>query len=168
MNNQLATDIQWDVVGKLYSRLQRLTPGTQEAEAIDHAITLALNPERQAQNVSFLVYDVLRNARYSRQRTQKRCGDLSKKLNAYATQTAAHINCKTPEAICIAQEIEAEIRQTLAQGDSHMMRCFEGMLVGESISETATACGISRRSVDRARQKIRAISRPFFFEQEAG
>ncbi len=168
MNPKLSQDIRWDVVGKLYSRLQRLIPGTQEAEAIDHAITLALNPERQAQNVSFLVYDVLRNARYSRRRTQKRCGDFSKKLNAYATQTAAHLNCKTPEAICIAQEIEAKIRETLAQSDSHMMRCFEGMLVGESISETAIACWISRRSVDRARQKIRTISRPFFFEQEVG
>lgn len=168
MNPKLSQDIRWDVVGKLYSRLQRLTPGTQEAEAIDHAITLALNLERQAHNVSFLVYDVLRNARYSRRRTQKRCGDLSKKLNAYATQIAAHLNCATPKAICIAQEIEAKIRETLAQGDSHMMRCFEGMLLGESISETATACGISRRSVDRARQKIRTISRPFFFEQEVG
>jgi DNA-directed RNA polymerase specialized sigma24 family protein len=168
MNLKLSQDIRWDVVGKLYSRLQRLTPGTQEAEAIDHAITLALNPERQAQNVSFLVYDVLRNARYSRRRTQKRCGELSKKLNVYATQTAAHLNCKTPEAICIAQEIEVKIRETLAQRDSHIMRCFEGMLLGESISETATACGISRRSVDRARQKIRTISRPFFFEEEVG
>ena len=127
MNLKLSQDIRWDVVGKLYSRLQRLTPGTQEAEAIDHAITLALNPERQAQNVSFLVYDVLRNARYSRRRTQKRCGELSKKLNVYATQTAAHLNCKTPEAICIAQEIEVKIRETLAQRDSHIMRCFEGM-----------------------------------------
>jgi hypothetical protein len=168
MKPKLSQDIRWDVVEKLYSRLQRLTPGTQEAEAIDHAITLALNPERQAQNVSFLVYDVLRNARYSRRRTQKRCGELSKKLNVYATQTAAHLNCKTPEAICIAQEIEVKIRETLAQRDSHIMRCFEGMLLGESISETATACGISRRSVDRARQKIRTISRPFFFEEEVG
>ncbi len=167
MNNYFAPDIRWDVVGKLYSRLQRLTPGTQEAEAVDHAITLALNPERQAQNVSFLVYDVLRNARYSKQRAQKRRSELFKKLNAYTRQTAAHINNETPEAVCIAQEIEVKIREILAQGDSYMIRCFDGMLVGESISETATACGISRRSVDRARHKIRTISHPFFFEQEA-
>ena len=167
MNTQLSSDIRWDVVEKLYSRLQRLIPGTQEAEAVEHAITLALSAKRRTQNVSFLIHDVLRNAKSSKQRTQKRRGDRSKKLNAYATQTATYINCKTPEAICIAQEIEAKIRETLALSDPHMVRCFDGMLVGENISETAAACGISRRSVDRARKKIRTISRPFFFGQGA-
>ena len=77
-----------------------------------------------------------------------------------------YIDSKTPEAVCIAQEVEAKIRESIAQIGLHMVRCFDGMLMGETITETAKACGISSRSVNRARQEIRAIAKPFFFEQE--
>ncbi|MBD2005422.1 MULTISPECIES: hypothetical protein [Cyanophyceae] len=151
---------------QLYLRLQRLAPGTREYEITDRAISLALNSGRQSRSVEFLFHDVLRNAQHSILRTYARRVVFLKNFTAYSAQALDSINEKTPEANCIASEMEDKIREALAQDGSELINCFDGMLVGESIAETAARCGISRRSVDRARQKIREISRSFFFPQE--
>lgn len=166
MNTLPSSDVRWDVLKVLYSRLQKLTPGTKEAEIAEHALSLALNSRRQFKHITlFVCKDVLDNAKYSILRTQTRHSALVKKLAAYSVRKED--NCETPEAFCIAQEIEAKIREAAAKLGPNMVCCLDGMLVGESISQTAAACGISRRSVDRARQKIREISRPIFSGQEA-
>lgn len=164
MNTLPSSDVRWDVLQDLYSRLQKLTPGTKEAEIAEHAISLALNPRRQSKDATFFLYDVLDNAKHSILRTQTRRNALLKKFTAYS----AHVvhNYETPEAICIAQEIEAKIREAAGKLGPNIVRCLDGMLVGESVSQTAAACGISRRSVDRARQKIREILRPMLSGQE--
>lgn len=72
MHHNPSSDVRWTVAGKLYSHLQKLVPGTREAEIIEHAISLALNSGRQSRSVTFLYQDVMRNARYSMLRTLKR------------------------------------------------------------------------------------------------
>ncbi|MDZ7966592.1 MAG: hypothetical protein RM368_16705 [Nostoc sp. DedSLP03] len=167
MNTLSSCDVRWDVLKVLYSRLQRLTPGTKEAEITEHALSLALNYKRQSKNVKFFLYkDVLNNAKYSILRTQARRSALYQKLTAYSVYGVG--NYETPEAICIAYELEFSIRKAVKQLDPKILRCLDGMLVDESIAETAVACGISRRSVERARHKIREISQSILFEQKAG
>ena len=159
MNTPSSSDVRWVVVEKLYSRLQRVIPGTKESEIIEHAISLALNSGRQSRNASFLFHDVLRNARHSIRRTQSRRSNL---FTAYSACVLNNIDYKTPEAVCIAHEIEAQIQETAAQSGPEMVCCLNGMLAGESITETAARCGLSRRSVNRSRQRIREISLPLF------
>lgn len=168
MYNPSSSDARWVVASQLYLRLQKLTPGTKEAEITEHALSLALNPKRKPKNATFFFHEVLRNARYSIQRTQTRRSALFEQLATHPAPATDNIDYKTPEAICIAWEIEAKLREAAAQNSPHTVRCLDGMLAGESVSETAAACGLSRRSVNRARQKIREISLPLFFTQEAG
>lgn len=162
------SDVRWTVAGKLYSRLQTLPPGTREAEVTEHAISLALNSGRQSKNATFFFYDVLRNARHSTGRTQVRHSVLFNNLAAHSAQALDSVDYKTPEALCIADEIEDKIRDAAARSGPHTVHCFDGMLAGESVTETARRCGISTRSVERARQRIREIARPLFFSQEVG
>lgn len=157
-----SNDIRWIVVEKIYSRLQRLAPGSKEAEIIEHALSLALSIERQPINDSFFFHDILRNARHSIHRTQTRHIALMNKLTKDSARAAKNAEYKTPEANCIAREIETQLRRAAALEGLHAVRCLDGMLRGESIAETAAACGISPRSVNRARHKIRKISLPLF------
>lgn len=161
-NLSSSNNVRWIVVEKLYSRLQRLAPGTKEAEITEHALSLALSIERQPINVSFFFHDVLRNARHSIHRTQTRHIALINKLTEDSARAAKNADYETPEANCIAREMETRLWKVAALEGLHAVRCLEGMLRGESIAETAAACGISPRSVNRARHKIRKISLPLF------
>jgi hypothetical protein len=63
-----------------------------------------------------------------------------------------------PEAVVVAADLQAKIRLA-ADEVPHGTRCLHGMLAGETIPQTATAAGVSVRTVKRARRQIRAATR---------
>lgn len=154
-------DRRWCIVLDLQERLQKLQPGSEAANIMERAIFLAINSVSQEHNYKFFRYDIVRNARFSYLRTKARQRRLWKKA-------ALLIDAWTEDSDWYAQlDLEAELRQVVAQSGDSLAKCFDGMVNGESIAVTALACGVSRRSVDRLRQKVRQIVQSYLDDQEA-
>jgi hypothetical protein len=63
--------------------------------------------------------------------------------------------------------LETELRENIAQFGENLAICFDAMINGESVSATALACGVSRRTVDRLRYKVRQIVQSYLNAQKA-
>lgn len=150
--------VRWQVVEQLYSLLGRYPEGSPDANIVEHAISLALNSRRITQDSQWFFYDVLRNAQFSVRRAEKRRDALHQKAENVAIHDRRAINYATPETIFVAQEFIELLYNSVAHVNLHAARCLEGMLVQESVKETAMACGLSSRSVDRIRQQIRTVA----------
>ena len=144
-------DKRWLTVLELQQRLQTLNPGSHEAEIIEHAISLTVNSQSQEQNVKFFRYDLIRNARFSLQRTQVRQRWLRQKVALltpdWAEDTEPHV----------ALELEAQLRSVVSVSGKNLSQCLDDMLNGENVAATSLACGVSQRTANRLRQKVRQI-----------
>ena len=69
---KILPDVVVDVARECYDRLDRLQPGSEDAETVEHAISLALSERRSAKAKDLLLNDVLRNARHSVRRSRAR------------------------------------------------------------------------------------------------
>lgn len=154
----------WQVVEQLYSLLERLPEGSPDANIVEHAISLALNPQRIIQDIPWLLHDVLRNARFSVRRAEKRREALYQKVENVTIRDQRTIDYATPETIFVNQECVELLYKSIALLSPHALRCLEGMIAQESIEETASACELSRRSVDRIRRQIRIVARTLLGE----
>jgi hypothetical protein len=67
---------------------------------------------------------------------------------------------------CIALEIEEQLRTVLSSSGKNLNQCFNNMLNGESVAATALACGVSQRTANRLRQKVRQIVQTYLDTQE--
>ena len=67
-----ALNTRWCAVIEMQQRLKMLNPGSPEAEIVEHAVLLAINSKSQEENLKFFRYDIIRNARFSLQRTKVR------------------------------------------------------------------------------------------------
>lgn len=154
-------DCRWDAVRKLQQRLYCLQPGSEVAEIVEHAISLAINSKSQELNYKFFYYDTIRNARFSVLRTKIRQRRLLKKAACLADRWA-----ESPETYTLSN-LETELREIIAQSDENLAICFDAMISGESVSATAVACGVSQRTVDRLRCKVRQIVQSYLNSQKA-
>jgi hypothetical protein len=153
-------DKRWITILELQQRLQTLTPGSSEAEIIEYAISLAINSQSKEQNLKFFRYDLIRNARFSLRRAKVRQTRLWQKA---ALLTSTWIEDAEP---CIALEIEEQLRTVLSSSGKNLNQCFNNMLNGESVAATALACGVSQRTANRLRQKVRQIVQTYLDTQE--
>ncbi len=153
-------DKRWLTVLELQQRLQTLTPGSLEAESIEHAISLAINSQSQEQNLKFFRYDLIRNARYSLGRAKARQIRLWQKA---ALLTPSWIEDAEP---CVALEIEEQLRAVVSASGKNLSQCFDDLLNGKSAADTASACGVSQRTANRLRQKVRQIVQAHLDKQE--
>ena len=157
-----ALNQRWLIVLELQKRLQNLNPGSPEAEIVEHAISLAIESRSQEQNVKFFRYDLIRNARFSLKRTKARQHRLWQKA---ALMTPAWAEDTNPY---IALELESQLRSVLSKSGQHLNQCFNDMLNGKSIATTALACGVSQRTANRLRQKVRQIVQAYLDTQRIG
>ena len=155
-----ALDKRWRVVLQLQQGLQRFTPGSLEAETYEHAISLAIKSQNPEQNLKFFRYDLIRNAKFSLKRTKARQRRLWQKA---ALVTPAWTEDALPH---IAAELESQLRPILSKSGEHLNQCFTDMLSGESIASTAITCGVSQRTANRLRQRVRQIVRTYLDAQE--
>jgi len=155
-----ALDKRWLVVLELQQSLQQLNPGSLEAEIIEHAITLAIKSRNPEQNLKFFRYDLIRNARFSLKRTKARQRRLWQKVSlatpAWVEDTAPYVSLK----------LESQLRLMLSKSGNYLNQCFTDMLDGKSIASTAIACGVSQRTANRLRQKVRQIVQAYLDAQE--
>lgn len=158
MKNHSISAINWDVVAQLYRLLLRQSlrnPGSREAEITEHAIDLVLNRKEPLPKQEYLFYNALKNAEFSRRRSYQRQYNF---LRQISRQIKNNFHNQTPESYYVYEEIYSTIIKRIDAMNPIWIRCLEGMLIKESIAETAIACGISHRSVNRARKQIRKIA----------
>ncbi len=65
-----------------------------------------------------------------------------------------------------SSNLKAELRAVVAQSGENLVRCFDGMVNGESVAATALAYGVSRRTVDRLRYRVRQVVQSYLYAQE--
>lgn len=149
----------WAVVARLQSSLSRLSPGSERFDTIDYAISLALNPSRDTDS-AFLHRRLVSDARRIRSRQPR--GVLLSALST-STEDGAAVDWDvesdeaTPGQLAEASELAAGIRGRLARL-THGEACLDGMLSGESPTDTALRLGIPVSRVSYLRKKIRIIA----------
>jgi hypothetical protein len=153
-------DKRWRTVLTLQQRLQKLNPGSQEAEIIEHAISLAIDSHNQEQNLTFFRYDLIRNAKFSIRRTKARQSQLWQKVLLDTPHLIEDINSYS------AMELEATLRGVVTTAGKNLEQCFHDMLNDKDVAATALSCGVSQRTANRLRQKIRQIVRVYLIAHE--
>ena len=58
---------------------------------------------------------------------------------------------------CASSDFEAQLRAVIAVSGKNMSQCFDDIINDKSIVATALACGVSQRTANRLRQKVRQI-----------
>lgn len=163
---------EWDgarvsVIRRLQSIAEQVAPGTETFEIADHAIDLALSTARvQATPAPLLFRNVWRNARYIVRRRRAAAlvldplsedSPIGRRIldGVLILASAPH----TPEDLLIAADLEARIRCEAARLDRCGAQCFDGLVAGEPLDETARNLHITPRRVKRIRARIRGLTR---------
>ncbi|OUL19231.1 hypothetical protein BV372_33590 [Nostoc sp. T09] len=144
----------------MQQRLRTLNPGSPEAEILEHAVSLAINSKSQEENFKFFRYDIIRNARFSIQRTKVRQHRLCRKVALFTPTWNEEARSYS------SLDLEAQLSMVIAAFGKNMSKCFEDMINGKSVAATALACGVSQRTANRLRQKVRQIVQTYLDSQE--
>jgi hypothetical protein len=165
--------VAYGVVAHLQRMVADLPPGSERAEVAEYGVSLALSPARPAKTGPLLLHDIWRNASHNYYRGARRRRALVDRLAAYGptggvpgTSAPGGYPGDDPAAIVEAADLEANLRagaRTIPYG----ARCLDGLLLGETATETATAAGISVRTVLRTRERRRASTRQLIAEAPA-
>lgn len=155
----------WGIMAHFYTSLATLQPGSLNSDVTEHALDIVIESRRRNEACSRSPYDFFRNARFSVRRSHARAAQLSERLSVSVANHASHQNNATAEAVAIATHLEAEIRAAVARRGPLFLRCFEGMLRDEDLDTTASACQMSRRTLDRIRRQIREVARPILLPE---
>lgn len=154
-----------EVVERSQRHLRLLEPGSEAAEATEHAITLALSPDRPPKDPDLLLGDALRDARRSVVRSRRRRLRVVGEAGRMAADgiptgaTAGFIDHDTPERRILARELLGLLRVRAAELGGAAPRVLAGLLAEETELETATAANVSRSTVTRLRRSLRACAR---------
>lgn len=149
-------------------RLQFITAtfpvGSEASEIADHAIELALSTKRNDRSAPLLFRNVWRNARYIVRRRRKFVLDPLTERSAVGRQIVRGelARCgapRTPEELVVATDLAERIRGAAARIDRLGTECFDGMIAGDSLEETAHSLNINTRRVKRIRAYIRWFAR---------
>jgi hypothetical protein len=150
-----------EVVERCQRHLRLLKPGTEAAEATEHAITLALSPDRPEKEADLLLGDALRDARRSVVRSRRRKLRVVNEAGRLAAQSVAtgasagFIEQDTPERRLLARELISLLRARATQLGGAAPRVLAGLIAEETELETAAAAGVSRSTVTRLRRVLR-------------
>lgn len=161
----LTSDVRWDVIKSLQSTRDRFPNGSQTFDQYDKAISLALSPDRMANQ--YLGRNVKRDAKRILRRTEQaipfstvaKKGDGYNLLDRYNGRRISTITkVAGPLENLIAQDLlEAILDRT--SFIEHGRDCLEGLLSGKTINQIAHKIGISRHKVEYAISKIRSTTK---------
>ena len=145
----------WGAVARLQKMSSRLNPGNRYADAVDHAITLALSASRDP-NDEYFLWNVLRDSKrvLARRRSTPTFTDVESDNAVRAERYLQDRRSYEPSLHVNAKAIEAEIRRSVGK-EPHASECLGGMLAGETRGETARRLGIKTHRVDWLRRRIR-------------
>jgi hypothetical protein len=141
--------------GQLQGKQKTLSPGSVKYEIVEHALDLALKPRRRTDE--FLVRNLLRDSRriLARQAANRRKVQLDDAAVALLDTSAALVETSTPESLLRAKQLLHQIRAAVMPFSRHAARVLEGLVIGESLAETAADCGISTVRVNQLRRLVR-------------
>lgn len=156
-----ALEARYSAIATLQAARLRHIPGSFRYEQIEHAIDLVLNDSRAVND--FLVRNVLRDAaRTNSRRSAKRvliqvAEDYEYRRDDETGDTASEVlqESTTPFHICESTQIVEAIVIAVSHHTNHARRVVEGVLLGETLAETALAIGISTDRVNQIRRMIR-------------
>jgi hypothetical protein len=158
------SDAAVEVVERCQRRLRLLEPGSETAEVVEHAMTLAMSSGRPSKAPDFLFGDALRDARRTIVRSRNRTLRVVRETGRLATQgvrtgaTAGFIDSESPEQRVLARELVAILRQHAHDLGGPAPRVLDGLLTDEPELETAAAAGVSRSTVTRLRRAFRSCA----------
>ena len=154
-------DVAIDVARDCYDWLDRLQPGSEDAETVEHALSLVLSERRWAKPKDLLLHDVVRNARHSVRRSRARYLQAVDETGQFAAEgvatgaTRGFVEVETPEDICIANDLEQTLHAEACRCGHHGPRVLEGLLDGETSQTIAAAAGVSMSTVNRTVRHLR-------------
>jgi hypothetical protein len=145
------------------------SPGGKQARILEQAIDYALSPNRRQTVPKFLEYDVVRNARAQVQRNRRVEDEALTAIGQAIEPThwgfdhdqaiGQILTSVSPEDWAVANDLEESIRKQVRRAHGPVaVGVFDCMVTGNAVEETAAKVGISARTVDRTRTKIRAIA----------
>lgn len=157
----------WAVVSQFQRRRDRRNVNSFEFEIADHAVSLALNPNRRfdayfARNTWRDAKSVVlrqrrrRKARFVPLHTQTEEGnhlDLSVEVQAALTTEDSALT--DTERTLVWTDAYSRLRNALDRRNRYAARCLDAWRDGEEEQETAAALGISRDYVKKLRRLIR-------------
>lgn len=148
----------WGAVARLQKISSRLNPGGRYADAVDHAITLALSDSRDP-NDKYFLSNVLRDAKrvLSRRRSTPTLTDVESDDAVRAERYLQDRRSFEPSLHVNAKTIEAEIRKSI-RDEPHASECLDGMIAGEKRRETARSLGVRTHRIDWLRRRIRTAA----------
>ncbi len=154
------------VVRRLQAIAAACSPGTEMFEIADRAVDLAMSNSRSEANPALFFRNVWRNARFivRRKRPRELIFDSMHEDSPIGSRIANGelrnlAGPATPEEISIATDLEVRIRFEAGQVDALGAECFDGLVAGQTLDETARTLSISTRRVRQARERIRAAAR---------
>jgi hypothetical protein len=154
-------DVVVDVATECYARISRLPEGSEEADAVEHAVSLVLSERRPEKDKLLLLDDVLRNGRHSVRRSRARRASAVEETGQLAARgiatgaTRGFVEYETPEQICFANELERSLRKEASRCGDHGARVLDGLLRGETSSVIALGAGVSAATVNRTVRRLR-------------
>jgi hypothetical protein len=153
-----------DVVKRCQRHVKLLEPGSEAAEVTEHAISLALSPNRPEKQAELLLGDVLRDARRTVVRSKSRHLRLVSEVGRFAEQgistgaVSGYSDHETPEQRVLARALLELLRTRAQELGGAAPRVLAGLLVDETELETAEAAAVSRSTVTRVRRSLREFS----------
>lgn len=102
----------------------------------------------------------MRNARFSFLRTKSRQRQLLKKATLIADRWTEN------HEIAVLSVLETDLREVIAKSGQNLAICFDAMVNGESVAATALSCGVSPRTINRLRHRVRQIVNSYLITQE--
>ncbi|QQE89594.1 hypothetical protein [Azotobacter chroococcum] len=159
-------DVRFEAVRTLQGLLARHLPGSRRYEQVEHAIDLALNESRIADE--YLVRNVLRDAQRIRDRFSNNhpClplvgGESADELNISdpGERFEQLVDQESPEQIAIADRTVCTMLKKVEGSPLIINRVFEGMVGGVTVSELATATGFSTSYLSKIRMALSASAK---------
>jgi len=150
-----------DVALACYDRVRKLQPGSEDAEAAEHAISMALRGNRTERDRSRLLANLLHNSRFSLRRGRARRARAMEECRSLARQgivtgaARGFIDRETPETTRIASELTERLSEEASRCGSHGPRVLRGLLADETYDEISNASGVSLATVDRTVRRLR-------------
>lgn len=158
----LSSAQRWSVIERLQRQMLTSKPGSFQHDRADHAVDLALRPERPVRSRTHTLRTLLQDAGRTVSRRQRRhrrryVPQPSDDSEPRAYQTPDKRTSQPYDAL-IAAETDAELRDRLAS-IPQATECFDAMLGGEPVAQTAHRLGVHDHRIEYLRGWIRRLAR---------
>lgn len=146
-------DLRFRAIMALQAIRSRHSPGSDRYEHAERAIDLVLSKDRTIDD--FLVRNVLRDAERVRVR-QLQSRQMISASDADSDEQLGLVDSTSPYDFAVAKDMLRRLSSNARQLGSNGLRILDGMLLSETLTETAAAVGLTESRVNQLRRQIRS------------